>query len=66
MLTTVGFRTAGICAALALAVVGLSAQNAVPVEDVRARYTKYEYMVPMRHAACVPIGSAAVVDHGPG
>ena len=48
MLTTVGFRTAGICAALALAVVGLSAQNAVPVEDVRARYTKYEYMVPMR------------------
>jgi uncharacterized protein len=48
MLTDVGFRTARICAALALAVVGLSAQNAVPVEDVRARYTKNEYMVPMR------------------
>jgi uncharacterized protein len=48
MLTDVGFRTARICAALALAVVGLGAQNAVPVEDVRARYTKNEYMVPMR------------------
>ena len=45
MLTTVGFRTAGICAALALAVVGLSAQNAVPVED-RNSFEKPEPFVP--------------------
>ena len=41
MLTDVGFRTVRICAALALTVVGLSAQNAVPIEDVRARYRAY-------------------------
>src|SRR4051812_7096425 len=48
MLTTVAFRRAAAVAALALTVAPLGAQNPVPPEDVRARYTKYEYMVPMR------------------
>jgi uncharacterized protein len=48
MLTNLSVCRAAVAGGMALAVVTAAAQAPVPADDVRAHYTKYEYLVPMR------------------